>query len=38
MDVVNSISDLRRMLKAMGYSESAVAEILKWYRRSGQNR
>jgi len=38
LDVVNSIRDLKRMLKAMGYSDSAVAEILKWYRRSGPNR
>ncbi|MDI6691110.1 MAG: hypothetical protein QME50_04470 [Candidatus Bathyarchaeota archaeon] len=25
------IEDLKRQLKEMGYSEEAIAEILKWY-------
>jgi hypothetical protein len=38
MGMVSSVRDLKKMLKAMGYSNSAVAEILKWYRRSDSNR
>jgi len=38
MDVVSSVRDLKKMLKAMGYSNNAVAEILKWYKRSDSNR
>jgi hypothetical protein len=29
---VESIEDLKRMLREIGYSEGAVEEILKWYR------
>jgi len=29
---VESVEDLKRMLKEMGYSDGAVEEILKWYR------
>jgi len=27
-----SVEDLKRMLKEIGYSDGAVEEILKWYR------
>jgi hypothetical protein len=30
--VVESVEDLKRMLKEIGYSDGAVEEILKWYR------
>jgi predicted Ser/Thr protein kinase len=29
---VESVEDLKRMLKEIGYSDRAVEEILKWYR------
>jgi len=29
---VESVEDLKRMLREMGYSDGAVEEILKWYR------
>jgi predicted Ser/Thr protein kinase len=29
---VRSVGDLEKMLKAKGYSEKAVREILKWYK------
>jgi len=29
---VESVEDLKRMLREIGYSEGAVEEILKWYR------
>jgi hypothetical protein len=28
---VESIEDLKRMLREIGYSEKAIGEILKWY-------
>lgn len=31
---VEGITDLRRLLKTIGYSEDAVKEILKWYQPS----
>jgi len=31
---VESVEDLKRMLREMGYSERAVEEILKWYRQN----
>jgi hypothetical protein len=30
--VVESVEDLKRMLREIGYSDGAVEEILKWYR------
>jgi len=35
---VESIDDLTRLLKEMGYSPNAVAEILKWYKENSLNR
>jgi len=29
---IESVEDLKRMLREMGYSDQAVEEILKWYR------
>jgi hypothetical protein len=29
---VESVEDLKRILKEIGYSDGAVEEILKWYR------
>jgi len=29
---VESLEDLKRMLREIGYSEKAVDEILKWYK------
>jgi len=29
---VESVGDLKRMLKEIGYSDGTVEEILKWYR------
>jgi len=29
---VESVEDLKKMLKEVGYSDGAVEEILKWYR------
>jgi hypothetical protein len=29
---VESVEDLKKMLKEIGYSDGAVEEILKWYR------
>jgi predicted Ser/Thr protein kinase len=31
---VESVEDLKRMLKEMGYSEKAAEEILKWYKQN----
>lgn len=31
----NSESDVRAMLRQMGYSERTVEEIIKWYENSG---
>jgi len=31
---VESIEDLKKALREMGYSERAVGEILKWYKQS----
>jgi SOS response regulatory protein OraA/RecX len=31
---VESVEDLKRKLREMGYSERAVEEILKWYRQN----
>jgi len=31
---VESVEDLKRMLREIGYSDRAVEEILKWYRRN----
>jgi len=33
-----SVEDLRRMLKEIGYSVKAVEEILKWYVPDSSNR
>jgi SOS response regulatory protein OraA/RecX len=30
---VESLEDLKRMLKEIGYSSKAVEEILKWYKQ-----
>jgi len=35
---VQSIDDLERLLREMGYSNDAVSEILKWYRENGSTR
>jgi hypothetical protein len=35
---VGSIDDLKRLLNGMGYSSSAVSEILKWYRENSSDR
>jgi len=35
---VESAEDLRRMLRKIGYSDRAVEEILKWYRRNNSDR
>ena len=34
---VESIDDLTKILKGMGYSRNAVSEILKWYRENGSS-
>jgi len=34
LNAVNSIDDLKRMLKERGYSDRAVEEILKWYKQN----
>ena len=34
---VESIDDLVKLLRGMGYSRNAVSEILKWYRNDGAN-
>jgi SOS response regulatory protein OraA/RecX len=31
---VESVEDLKRKLREMGYSERTVEEILKWYRQN----
>lgn len=31
---VESVKDLKRMLKEIGYSDKAVEEILKWYEQN----
>lgn len=35
---VESIDDLKRLLREMGYSQSAVSEILKWYKENSSDR
>jgi len=34
----DSAEDLKRVLREMGYSDRAVEEILKWYRKNNSNR
>jgi hypothetical protein len=34
---VKSLDDLERMLKEIGYSDSAVSEILKWYKQENSD-
>jgi hypothetical protein len=34
---VESIDDLTKILRGMGYSRNAVNEILEWYRENGSN-
>jgi predicted Ser/Thr protein kinase len=31
---VESVEDLKRMLREMGYSDRAVEEILRWYEQN----
>jgi predicted Ser/Thr protein kinase len=31
---VESVADLKRLLREMGYSEKAAEEILKWYEKN----
>ncbi len=33
--IVESIDDLAKILRRIGYSRKAVSEILKWYRENG---
>jgi len=35
---VESAEDLKTMLKEIGYSEKAIKEILKWYKRNNTDR
>ena len=35
---LESVDDLKRVLSEMGYSPSAVSEILKWYRENSSDR
>lgn len=35
---VESVGDLKRVLKEIGYSERAASEILKWYERGSSDR
>jgi len=35
---VESVGDLKRVLKEFGYSERAASEILKWYERDSSDR
>jgi hypothetical protein len=35
---VESIDDLKKLLKEMGYSPNAVDEILKWYKENSSSR
>ncbi len=35
---VESVDDLKRVLKEFGYSERAASEILKWYERDSSDR
>lgn len=35
---VESVDDLKKVLREKGCSESAVGEILKWYKRDNSNR
>jgi len=35
---VESVDGLKRMLREIGFSDGAVSEILKWYKRDTSNR
>lgn len=35
---VASVDDLRRRLREVGYSDDAVKEILKWYKRDSSDK
>jgi hypothetical protein len=35
---VETLNDLGRRLREVGYSDSAVKEILKWYKQNGIDR
>jgi len=35
---VESLDDLRRRLREVGYSADAVKEILKWYKRNSSDK
>ena len=35
---VESVDDLRRRLREVGYSDDAVKEILKWYKRDSSDK
>jgi hypothetical protein len=35
---VESVDDLKKILSEMGYSQSAVNEILKWYNENSSHR
>jgi hypothetical protein len=35
---VETVDDLKKLLKDMGYSLNAVNEILKWYKENNSNR
>jgi hypothetical protein len=35
---VETVDDLKKLLKDMGYSPNAVNEILKWYKENNSNR
>ena len=35
---VETLSDLKRMLKDVGYSERAIREILEWFKQNNHER
>jgi len=35
---VESLDDLKKLLKEIGYSDNAVGEILKWYKPNNSDR
>ena len=35
---VESLDDLKKLLKEIGYSDSAVGEVLKWYKQNNADR
>jgi DNA-binding transcriptional MerR regulator len=35
---VESVEDLKKLLKEIGYSVGAIEEILKWYKQDDANR